>query len=121
MHDVDVHIRRASARVSGRAPAGKARACEIESSPKELDGARFAEEVCPEAIEDELRSDQNALKPFHLLAVVGADLEVVREWDNLRDFDRDRHDARVTHAELGKAFEYLLIEMRDRHRKERDR
>src|SRR2546430_789114 len=118
---MDVHVRRAPARIGRPAPAGKTRAREIESSPKELRGARFAEEVGPEAVEDELRPDQDGLKSSHLLAVIGADHAVLEEWDDRWDFDRDRHDARVAYAELSQGFEYLLIEMRDRHGNQRDR
>src|SRR2546425_3380057 len=63
----------------------------------------------------------DVLKSPHLLAVIGADLEVVHEWDRGRDLDRDRHDARVGHAEPSEKLEHLAVELRDRHRKQRDR
>src|SRR5207249_9035341 len=120
VHDVDVHVRRAPARVRRTAPTGKSRAGEIEPTPEELHRTGFAEEVRAEAVEDDLRSDQNGVEPLHLLAVVGPDLPVLEEWESSRDFDRDRHDAGVGQAEPSQLREHLAIEIRDRHRPQRD-
>src|SRR5947207_10205506 len=92
---VDVHVGRLAAGVGRRAPSAEACGGEIERTPEELDGTRLSEKAGAEAFEDEVGFEKSRREAVRLIAVVRADLDVLRKRHGLSDFGGHEVDLRV--------------------------
>jgi hypothetical protein len=69
----------------GRTP-GEPGHCEIESSPKEMDGTDLAEKPRAKSVKDAVNRHKSVEEALDGLCIVGSNLTVMLEWDRIGDF-----------------------------------